>query len=96
MFHSLESQEPVGFGTGLVQALEKQVIYFHSRSDVVTCFHSQSGAAVHCCYLVLVTALGWSAASGGFCGSTVRLPELRMSVGQEDLSSDLSSKLFPR
>ena len=32
MCHSLQSQEQVGFGTGLVQALARQVICFHSRS----------------------------------------------------------------
>ena len=48
----------MGFGTGLVQALE---ICFHSQFEVVTCFHSQSGAALHCGYLVLVMVPGWSA-----------------------------------
>ena len=63
MCHSLQSQEQVGFGTGLVQALGRQVI----------CFHSRSGAALHCCNLALVMTPGWSAAGGGFCGSTVHL-----------------------
>ena len=81
----------MGFGTGLVQVLAQQVICFHSQSDVVvTCFRSQSGAAHHCCYLALVMAPEWSAAGGGFCGNAVHLPELHMSVGQEDVSSDLS------
>ena len=86
----------MGFGTGLVQALAQQVICFHSQSDVVTCFRSQSGVALHCCYLALVMAPGWSAAVGGFCGSAVHLPELHMSVGQEDVSSDLSSISAPQ
>ena len=34
MSHSPESQEPVGFGTGLVQVLAKQVNCFHAQSDV--------------------------------------------------------------
>ena len=50
MSHSHESQEPVGFGTGLVQVLPKQV----------DCFHA------HCCCLALVVAVGWSAAGGVF------------------------------
>ena len=71
MCHSLQYQEQVGFGTGLVQALAKQVI----------CFHSRSGAA-------LVMTPGWSAAGGGFCGSTVHLPQLA--------STDLSSISVPQ
>ena len=69
----------MGFGTG------KKVI----------CFHSQSGAALHCCYLELVRASGWSTAGSGFCGSTVHLPELHMSVGQEDMSSNVRSISVP-
>ena len=95
MCHSLESQEPMGFGTGLVQALAKQVICSHSQSDVVTCSHSQSGAALHCCCSVLVTAPGWSEAGSGFCGSTVHLHELHMSVNQEYVSNDLGSISVP-
>ena len=34
MSHSPESQEPMGFGTGLVQVLAKQVNGFHAPSDV--------------------------------------------------------------
>ena len=79
MCHSLQSQEQVGFGTGLVQALAKQVI----------CFHSRSGAA-------LVMTPGWSAAGGGLCGSTIHLPKFHMNVGQEDVSTDLSSISVPR
>ena len=75
----------MGFGTDLAQALVKQMICFDSQSDVVTCFRSQSGAVLHCCDLALVMALGWSAAGGGFCGSTVHPPQLHMSVGQEDV-----------
>jgi len=96
MCHSSESQGERGFGTGLVQALAQQVICFHSQADVVTCFCSQSEAALHCCYLVLVMARGWSAAGGGFCGSAVHLPDLHMSVGQEEVSSNLSSISAPQ
>ena len=96
MCHSPESQEQVGLGTGLVQALAKQVICFHSQSDVVTCFRSQSDATLHCCYLALVRAPRCGTACGGFCGSAVHLPELHMSVGQEDVSSDLSSISVPQ
>ena len=84
--HSLQSQEQVRFGTGLVQALVKQMI----------CFHSRSSAALHCCNSALVMTPGWSAAGGGFCGSTVHLPELHMNVGQEDVNSDLSSISVPQ
>jgi len=34
MSHSPESQEPVGFGTGLVQVVAKQVNCFHAQCDV--------------------------------------------------------------
>lgn len=78
------------FGTCLVQALEKQVICFHSQSGVVTYFCSQSIVAFHCCYLALVVAVGWRAAGSSFCGGAVHLPELYMSVSQEDVSSDLN------
>ena len=61
----------VGFGTHLEQVLAKQLNSFHAQSDV----------ALHCCCLALVVAVGWSAAGGGFCGSTVHLPEVHMSVG---------------
>ena len=86
MCHSLQSQEQVGFGTGLVQALARQVI----------CFHSRSGAALHCCKSALVMTPGWSAAGGGFCGSPFHLPQLHMNVGQEDVSTDLSSISVPQ
>ena len=86
----------MGFGTGLVQALAQQVICFHSQSEVVTYFRPQSGAALHCCYMALVMVPGWSAAGGGVCGNTVHLPELHMSIGQEDVSSDLSSISAPQ
>ena len=86
MCHSLQSQEQVGFGTCLVQALAKQVI----------CFHSRSGAALHCCNLALVMTPGWRAAGGGFFGSTVHLRQLNMNVGQEDVSTDLSSISVPQ
>ncbi|RMX59122.1 hypothetical protein pdam_00009814 [Pocillopora damicornis] len=66
------------------------------KSDLVICFHSQSGAALHCCHMALVRAPGWSAAGGGFCGSTVHLPKLHMSIGQEDVSSNLSSISVPQ
>ena len=56
MCHVPESQGQMGFGTDLVQALAKQVICFHSQSDLVTCFRSQSWAVVHCCDLTLVMA----------------------------------------
>jgi len=56
MSHSPESQEPGGLGTGLLQALVKQVNRFHAQSDV----------ALHCCCLALAVAIGWS----GFSGST--------------------------
>ena len=96
MCHFLESQESKAFGTGLVKALEKQGICSHSQSDVVTCSHSQSGAALHSCYSALVTAPGWSAAGGGFFGSTVHVPELHMSVDQEYVGNDLGSISVPQ
>ena len=46
--------------------------------------------------MALVRAPGWSAAGGGFCGSTVHLPKLHMSIGQEDVSSNLSSISVPQ
>ena len=56
MCHSPESQVYTGFDTGLIQALLQQVICFHSQSGVVTCFQFQSGAALHCFYVVLMMA----------------------------------------
>ena len=58
--------------------------------------HPQAGAALHCCYLALMRASGWSTAGGGFCGSTDHLPELHMNVGHEDMSSNRSSISVPQ
>ena len=86
MSHSPESQVPVGFGTDLEQFLAKQVI----------CFHAQSYVALHFCCLALVVVVGWSPAGGCFCGSTVHLPELHMSVSEGDVNSDLRSISAPQ
>ena len=86
MSHSPESHVLVGFGTDLEQVLAKQLNSFHAQSDV----------ALHCCCLALVVAVGWSAPGGGFCGSTVHLPEVHMSVGEGDVISDLRSISAPQ
>lgn len=70
----------------MVQALAKQVNRYYAQSDV----------ALHCSCLALPVAIGWSRAADGFCGSTVHLPELHTSVGQGEVSSDLSSIYVPQ
>ena len=77
----------MGFGNGLV--------FFRTLTKPVNCFHSQPGAALYSCYLVLVMTPGWRAADGGFCGGAVHLPGLHVSLDQGGVCSDLTSAASP-
>ena len=61
-----------------------------------TLVHSQPDEAHQWGSLVLVMTPKWTAPGGGFCGSAVLPPQLRMTVGQEGVCSGIGSIFSPQ